>query len=62
MITFNDNNPDNYLMPYLLFSNVPGDALPYSKKDEKTTDVSFVNTGLDRAWSLGEIEEMAKEY
>lgn len=62
MITFNDDNPDDYLMPYLLFSDVPGDALPYSKKDEKTTDVSFVNTGLDRAWSLGEIEEMAKEY
>ena len=62
MIKFNDDNPDDYLMPYLLFSNVPGDALPYSKKDDKTTNVSFVNTGLDRAWSLGEIEELAKTY
>lgn len=64
MITFNEENPDDYLMPYFVFSDVQGDALPYSKLDEKTSTMTFVNTGLDRLYATGELTKMAaaEEY
>jgi hypothetical protein len=37
MTTYNENNPDEYLMPYLVFSNV--DAMSYSKANYIFPDV-----------------------
>lgn len=62
MITYNDEHPNDYLMPYLYFDNVPSDTLPYDKSKKTSTDVRFVNTGLEAAWKNGEIEEKSKNY
>ena len=60
MTTYNENNPDEYLMPYLVFSNV--DALSYSKANYIYPTVQFVNPGLDRAYKTGELEKSAQDY
>lgn len=60
MTTYNENNPDDYLMPYLVFSNV--DAMSYAKSIYVSPDVQFVNPGLDRAYKTGELEKSAQDY
>ena len=55
MVAYNDEHPDDYLMPYFVFSDVQGDALPYSKLDGKSATMTFVNTGLDRAFATGDV-------
>ena len=60
MTTYNENNPDEYLMPYLVFSNV--DAMSYAKSIYVFPDVQFVNPGLDRAYKTGELEKDAQNY
>jgi hypothetical protein len=62
MITYNQEHPDEYLMPYILFQNVDTGALPYSKMDEKTADMTFVNTGLDHDYAEGLLVDKAKNY
>lgn len=59
MITFNDEHPENYLMPYIEFSDVQGDALPYSKLDEKSATMTFVNTGLEHDYANGDLAKAA---
>jgi hypothetical protein len=60
MTTYNEKNPDEYLMPYLVFSEV--DALSYSKNNRIFPDVQFVNPALDRAYKTGELEKAAQDY
>lgn len=62
MITYNQEHPDEYLMPYILFQNVDTGALPYSKADAKSADMTFVNTGLDHDYAAGLLVEKAKNY
>ena len=59
MIAFNEANPQDYLMPYLVLETAVGDMLPYSKANKKTVKMEFVNTGLDRAYATGELDALA---
>jgi hypothetical protein len=61
MITFNEDNPNDLLMPYLVLETGVGDMLPYSKANKKTIKMEFVNTGLDRAYATGELDSLAAE-
>ena len=67
MVKYNNNHPDGYIMPYIIFTTKPGDptkdnTLPYSKavKIEEAVKVEFVNTGLDRAYTTGELNQLAE--
>lgn len=62
MIAYNQAHPDEYLMPYILFSNVETHSLPYSKQDEKTADMTFVNTGLDHDYATGALNDAAASW
>ena len=67
MLTYNTEHPDEYLMPYFVFTTQgsatgDADALPYSKADAKNINFEFVNTGLDRAYATGELETLAQNY
>ena len=59
MLAFNNENPTEYLMPYLIIETAAGDMLPYSKANKKTVSMEFVNTGLDRAYQTGELDALA---
>lgn len=54
------NDPNEYLMPYVVFETNTGDALPFSKAQSKTIAFTFVNTPLERAYATGELEELAE--
>lgn len=62
MIAYNAAHPDGYIMPYIVFTTkyADGNVLPYSKS-RKINDVQieFVNTGLERAYTTGELGELA---
>lgn len=63
MINYNNKHPDGYIMPYIVFTTNPTSAntLPYSKQTPiPDVTVEFVNTGLDRAYTLGELNELAE--
>lgn len=62
MIKYNENHPDEPLMPYIVFdtSDTNDDKLPYSKKVKINCSVEFVNTTLDSYYSKGKLEELAK--
>ena len=62
MINYNNAHPDGYIMPYIIFTTNPtsGNVLPYSKQVPiPDVTVEFVNTGLDRAYVTGELNELA---
>ena len=64
MIEWNDDveHTDSYLMPYIVFDTGSfSNRLPYSKADKKVVGVTFVNTGLDRAYKNGTLEELANQ-
>lgn len=64
MIEYNEKHPDAPIMPYIIFDTTPtnnGNKLSYSKKTKLNIGVEFVNTGLDRAFQTGELEELAKK-
>ena len=62
MIAYNAAHSDGYIMPYIVFTTkyADGNVLPYSKS-RKINDVQieFVNTGLERAYTTGELGELA---
>ena len=62
MIKYNNEHPDGYIMPYLIFTTKESEdnVLPYSKS-VPLDDISmeFVNTGLDRAYVTGELNSLA---
>ena len=63
MIKYNEDHPDAPIMPYIIFDTTNtnnNDKLSYSKKTKLNIGVEFVNTGLDRAYASGELEELAK--
>ena len=63
MISYNEKHPDAPIMPYIIFDTEPTNnnhKLSYSKKTKLNIGVEFVNTGLDRAFQTGELEELAK--
>lgn len=63
MLDYNEKHPDAPLMPYIIFDTEPtnnGHKLSYSKSTKLNIGVEFVNTGLDRAFQTGELEELAK--
>lgn len=61
MLNYNNNHPDEPLMPYIIFDTTGYDVnkLPYSKKNTIQVSMEFVNTGLERAYESGELEELA---
>ena len=64
MITYNNNHPDGYIMPYIIFTTKPAEdnVLPYSKATPiNDVQVEFVNTGLERAYTTGELGELAEK-
>ena len=63
MIAYNAAHPDGYIMPYIVFTTIDadGNVLPYSKQvKQKNISVEFVNTGLERAYTTGELGELAE--
>ena len=62
MLRYNEEHPDGYIMPYVVFTTKEesDNTLPFSKS-KKITDVQveFVNTGLERAYTKGELGELA---
>lgn len=63
MVNYNNEHPDGYIMPYLILTTNPtqGNVLPYSKQIPITdVQMEFVNTGLDRAYVTGELNELAE--
>ena len=64
MVEWNEDTAhnDSQLMPYIIFdSGSFSNRLPYSKADKKVVGVTFVNTGLDRAYKNGTLEELANQ-
>ena len=61
MLIYNENNPDNLLLPYAVLETVSNDdMLPYVKDGKKRVNVTFVNPSLDRAYNNKEISD--QEY
>ena len=63
MLNYNANHPDGYIMPYLVFTTkyANDNVLPYSKSRKiKDVQMEFVNTGLERAYTTGELGELAE--
>ena len=63
MIAYNNAHPDGYIMPYLVLTTKPSEdnALPFSKQQPRADVlVEFVNTGLERAYTTGELNELAQ--
>ena len=63
MERYNETHPDGYIMPYIIFTTNPtsGNKLPYSKQVPiPDVTVEFVNTGLERAYVTGELNELAE--
>lgn len=59
MLKYNEAHPNAPLMPYIIYDT--GNAtLPYSKDDTKYISVEFVNTPLERAYTNGELETLAR--
>lgn len=63
MISYNEAHPDAPLMPYIVFdtSKSGTDILPWSKAVSIPVSVTFVNTGLEKAYASGELEALAIE-
>ena len=64
MTNYNDDHPDGYIMPYIIFTTKykDGNALPYSKATPiNDVKVEFVNTGLERAYITGELNGLATD-
>ena len=61
MLAFNEEHPDDYLMPYLIIETAGTDKLPYAKADKKVVSMEFVNVPLDRAYARGELEDLARQ-
>ena len=66
MLTYNDNHPDDPIMPYILFTTDDTDQvskgnLPWRKDTPIKVSMEFVNTGLDAAYANGELSEKADE-
>ena len=61
MINYNEAHPDAPLMPYIIFdtSKTGTDILPWSKAVSIPVSVTFVNTGLERAYASVELEQLA---
>lgn len=62
MLEYNDEHPNDPIMPYIIFdtsANYTDGKLPWSKAKDRTIAFSFVNTTLDRAYTNGELEELA---
>ena len=59
LISYNNDNPDNATIPYMIFKTTKApDLLPYNKaNDDVICDIKFVNPGLDHALALGLINE-----
>ena len=59
LISYNNDNPDNATIPYMIFKTTKApDLLPYNKaNDDVICDIKFVNPGLDYALALGIIDE-----
>ena len=59
LITYNENNPDNATIPYIVFKTKKApDVLPFNKANaDILVDIQFVNPGLDYALALGTIDE-----
>jgi hypothetical protein len=64
MTDYNEAHPDGYIMPYLIITTNPSEdnRLPWSKsrKLEDYARFEFVNTGLDRAYTTGELNQLAE--
>lgn len=64
MIKYNNEHPDEPLMPYIIFdtTSIAGNdnKLPYSKKVKLNVGVEFVNTPLEMYYNKGRLEELAK--
>lgn len=71
MIKYNEDHPNDYLMPYLIIDTTNATAengglgagvLPYRKsKKTKGVHVTFVNTGLEYAYNNGELGLLAQQ-
>jgi hypothetical protein len=62
VIAWNEANPGNQTMPYIIYDTTNGDSndrLSYSKSNPVKATITFVNTQLDRAYALGELEDLA---
>lgn len=60
LISYNEDNPDNATIPYIVFKTKKApDLLPYNKANaDVVCDIKFVNPGLDHALALGTIDEI----
>ena len=61
---YNEDNPDDYTMPYIIFDTSMNDSedrakLSWSKSNPVSASITFVNPALDRAYVTGELEELA---
>ena len=57
---WNKNNPNNPLMPYIIFDTTKRDdqRLPWSKKTSIPITTTFVNTPLERAYATGRLRDI----
>ena len=63
MLEYNRNNPNNPLMPYVIYDtsryvNTNKDKMSYAKKVKIPIDFEFVNTPLDVAYRNGQLLEL----
>lgn len=58
LISYNEDNPSNATIPYIIFKTTSSNYLPYNKANEDVMcDIKFVNPALDHALALGQIDE-----
>ena len=66
MLAYNKAHPSDPIMPYIVFTTDETDTiskgnLPWRKDTPITVDMEFVNTGLDAAYRMGELAEIADD-
>lgn len=63
---YNQENPDNATIPYMIIKTKAPDILPFNKGNaDVICDIEFINPGLDRALELGRLgntPEESEEY
>jgi len=56
---YNEDNPSNATIPYMIFKTKSPDILPYNKANEDVIcSIEFVNPALDYALAKGDINEV----
>ena len=64
VVAWNEAHPNNQTMPYIIYDTTKSsnnDRLSWSKQHPINATITFVNTQLDRAYAIGDLEKLAAD-